>query len=302
MWKHLLRAALPVVLVAAWAAPTQAAVTSIVLPGATSAEGVAAGAGNTFYAGDLFAGDIFRGDVKKGTASLFIDAPQGRQALGLKADLKHHLLFVAGGFTGQAYVYNLNSGATVATYQMGTAGGSIINDVALTSHGAWFTDSSQAKLYFVPVDGYGQPGAFVTLPVTGPDSDTSGQFNNNGIAATPDGDTLLVAHTAKATVFKVDPKTGASTPITGVNVSNVDGIGLRGHELWAVQNFDNKVTRWGLDSHFASGVLQKTITSASFEVPTTAALFGKTLAVVNSKFDTGFPPTATQFEVNLVHA
>ena len=38
----------------------------IVLPGATSAEGIAAGRGSTFYAGDLFNGDIFRGDLRSG--------------------------------------------------------------------------------------------------------------------------------------------------------------------------------------------------------------------------------------------
>ena len=38
----------------------------IVLPGATSAEGIATGIGSTFYAGDLFAGDIFRGDLRGG--------------------------------------------------------------------------------------------------------------------------------------------------------------------------------------------------------------------------------------------
>ena len=37
----------------------------IALPGATSAEGIAAGKGTTFYAGDLFAGDIFRGDINE---------------------------------------------------------------------------------------------------------------------------------------------------------------------------------------------------------------------------------------------
>jgi hypothetical protein len=34
--------------------------TVIGLPGATAAEGIAAGEGTTFYAGDLFTGDIFR--------------------------------------------------------------------------------------------------------------------------------------------------------------------------------------------------------------------------------------------------
>ena len=78
----------------------------IVLPGASSAEGIAKGRGSTFYAGELFTGDIFRGNVRSGTAKKFIDAPDGRNALGMIFDHRHNLLFVAGGPTGQAYVYN----------------------------------------------------------------------------------------------------------------------------------------------------------------------------------------------------
>src|SRR3712207_431202 len=69
----------------------------IVLPGASSAEGIAAGRGDTFYAGDLFRGDVFRGDLGRRTAELFIDASDGRMAIGMFADLEHDLLFVAGG-------------------------------------------------------------------------------------------------------------------------------------------------------------------------------------------------------------
>src|SRR5918999_5850268 len=72
----------------------------IVLPGATSAEGIARGAGATFYAGDLFAGDIYRGNLRRGTAELFIDAPAGRMAVGMAVDPRHRLPFVAGGVCG----------------------------------------------------------------------------------------------------------------------------------------------------------------------------------------------------------
>ena len=92
--------------------PAGAAVDVIVLPGASSAEGIAKGESDTSYADDLFRGDIFRGDLGDRTAELFIDAPDGRGAVGMQADLRHDLLFVAGGFTGQAYVYDLDSGAT----------------------------------------------------------------------------------------------------------------------------------------------------------------------------------------------
>src|SRR5215207_10190351 len=131
----------------------------IVLPGATSAEGIAVGRGATFYAGELFGGDIFRGDLQHGTVELFIDAPPGQMALGLTVDDSSGLLFVAGGFSGQGFVYDARTGAAVATYQFGTPGQSIINDVVVTRAGAWFTDSLQAKLYFVPIGPGGVLGA-----------------------------------------------------------------------------------------------------------------------------------------------
>ena len=291
-----------VALVAALVTPAAAAPAEvIILPNATSAEGIANGGGTTFYAGDLFAGDIFRGDVQRGTAELFIDAPdaEGRMAVGMAADLDDDLLFVAGGFTGQGYVYDTHTGATVATYQFGAAGTSLINDVALTKDGAWFTDSFQPRLYFVPVTDAGVPGSFLTRQLTGPAAEISGQFNLNGIQATPNGKTLIVAHSTNGELYTVDPVTGASATITGVSVPSVDGIVLLGRQLWAVQN-SNQVTRVQLSPDLTSGVIEEVITSDLFQVPATAARFGSRLAVVNAKFDTGFPPTADQWEVVLV--
>jgi len=275
-------------------------VESIVLPGATSAEGIAIGRGSTFYAGDLLTGNIFRGDLQNGTAALFIDAPAGRQATGMVVDVSHGLLFVAGGFTGQAYVYNTANGETLATYQFDAPGEALINDVTLTNAGAWFTDSIQAQLYFVPVSATGVAGSSRTLALSGPAADTSGAFNLNGIRATPDGSTLIVAHSATGRLFTVDPASGASDTIAGVSVPNVDGILFESGRLWAVQNFNNQVARVRLSADLTSGVVEATINSPLFQVPSTAARFGNRLAVVNAKFDTGFPPTANQYEVVLV--
>ena len=81
---------------------------------------------------------------------------------------------------------------------------------------------------------------------------------------------------------------------------NVDGIVLEAGRLWAVQNFSNQVSRIRLAPDLSSGVVEEVITSPLFEVPTTAARFGRRLAVVNAKFDTGIPPTADQYEVVVV--
>jgi sugar lactone lactonase YvrE len=139
------------------------------------------------------------------------------------------------------------------------------------------------------------------LTLSGPAADLTGQFNLNGIASSHDGSTLIVAHTANASLYTVDPETGASALIAGVSVPNVDGILLDGSRLWAVQNFDNKISEIRLGRDLRSGVIEKVITSSRFEVPTTVARHGNSLAVVNAKFDTGFPPTATQYEAVIVN-
>ncbi len=294
----LLAAALAVVL---GASPVQAAhqPEQIILPGAHSAEGIAAGTGTTFYAGELFTGNIFRGDVRSGKVSTFVSAPPGRMALGVRVDVPHRLLFVAGGFTGQAYAYDLTTGAERAVVQL-TSESSIINDVAVTADGAWFTDSLAARLYFVPVSATGAIGEVRTLPLHGPAAIVLPGFNNNGIQATADGRTLVVAHTNSAALNTVDPVTGQSRTIAGFTVPNVDGILLEGRTVYVVQNFSNQVAEVRLSGDLRSGRVLKTVTNAAFEVPTTVARFGDRLAVVNAKFDTGFPPTASQFEVNVV--
>lgn len=270
----------------------------IVLPGATSAEGIASGAGSTFYAGDLFSGDIYRGDIQRRTAEKFTDNPPGRNVLGLRVHVADGLLFAAGGFDGRGYVYDTTTGATVATYQFSTQP-SVINDVALTPTGAWFTNSFQPELYFVPiVDGH--PGAFTTLHLSGPAGVADPGFNNNGIQATADGSTLVVAHTNEGALNAVDPATGSSRTIAGVSLPNVDGILMEGRTLYAVQNTSNQIAEVQLTGDLSAGSVTKVVTSSLFEVPTTVARFGDRLAAVNAKFDTGFPPTATSYEVVVI--
>jgi sugar lactone lactonase YvrE len=270
----------------------------IVLPGAKGAEGITAGEGSTLYAGDLVTGDIFRGDIRKGTATKFIDVPNGRMAVGMKADTRNDLLFVAGGPAGTAYVYDTDDRKTVKTYQL-TTKEAFINDVALTDDGAWFTNSRRGELYFIPVDDDGDLGTVRTLALKGPAADTSKQFNLNGIAYSRDARRLVVAHTGNQALYTVSPRTGASTEITGVKVPNVDGVLVKGDTVWAVQNMSNQISRLRVNFHESTAKLREVITSAHFNIPTTAALFDDTLAAVNAKFGV---PNAKTFEVVTVDA
>ncbi|BAS11260.1 hypothetical protein AHiyo4_46820 [Arthrobacter sp. Hiyo4] len=257
----------------------------IVLKGATSAEGIAAGKGTTFYAGDLALGDIYRGDIREGNARLFIDVSdfdsQPRAAVGMKADTRNDLLFVAGGGTGKAFVYDTESGEPVADLALAPG---FINDVALTRDGAWFTNSAAGQLYFLPVGRHGELGDVETLRLSGPAAGLTGPFNLNGIAAAKGDRVLIVAHSNNRALYTVDPETGHSASIEGVDVPNVDGILVRGHTVWAVQNFLNQIVRIDLSNDLSSGEIEDTITSPHFDVPTTVARFGNTLAAVNAQF------------------
>ncbi|KRE81019.1 SMP-30/gluconolactonase/LRE family protein [Arthrobacter sp. Soil762] len=271
----------------------------IVLKGATSAEGIAAGKGTTFYAGDLALGDIYRGDIREGKARLFIDVSdfdsQPRAAVGMKADTRNDLLFVAGGATGKAFVYDTESGEPVDDFTLAPG---FINDVALTRDGAWFTNSAAGELYFLPVGRHGDLGRVETLELSGPAAGLTGPFNLNGIAAANGDRVLIVAHSNNKSLYTVDPETGASALIEGVEVPNADGILVRGHTVWVVQNFLNQIVRIDLSNDLSSGEIEDTITSPHFDVPTTVAGFGNTLAAVNAQFN----QPASRHEVVLVPA
>ncbi|MET3771399.1 hypothetical protein [Arthrobacter nitrophenolicus] len=268
----------------------------IVLDGATSAEGIAAGRGTTFYAGELESGDIFKGDIRDSKATRFIDAPAGRQAVGMKFDAGTNLLFVAGGQTGKAFVYNTGTKEAVGEFTLAPG---FINDVTLTRDGAWFTNSARGELYRLQVSREGELEGLETVPLKGPAAELPGPFNLNGITSVQGDRVLIVAHSAKQALFTVDPDTGQSALIDTGALPNVDGIIARGKTVWVVQNFLNQVSRVKLNHDLSSGEVRDVITSDSFQIPTTAALFGNTLAVVNAKFD---EPAADLHEVVLVPA
>lgn len=88
---------------------------------------------------------------------------------------------------------------------------------------------------------------------------------------------LIVAHSNNNSLYTVDPDTGESARIDGVDIPNVDGILVRGHTVWAVQNLLNQIVRIRLSGDLSSGEIEDTITSPAFDVPTTVARFGNTL-------------------------
>jgi hypothetical protein len=270
---------------------------TVPLPVDFEPEGIATGPGATFYVGSMWDGDIYRGDLRTGAGSVFIDV-SGRQALGMKVDQRRHRLFVAGGFNGHGYVYDTRTGATLADLTLTRAASTVVNDVALTRRAAYFTDSFSPHLYKVPLRRDGSFGRPRTLTVTGPAGvpTAAGGFGLNGIAATRNGRTLIVDRSDLAALFTIDPATGRSRPIplTGGSLvpSTPDGILLAGKRLFVVENFANTLVEVRLSAHLSRGRVTATVQDPAFQVPTGVARHGHELALVNSRFDLGFPPPA----------
>lgn len=282
------------------AAPAKAFPDVIPLPDGFQPEGIATGKGHTFYVGSIPTGAVFRGDLRTGEGDVLVPPQEGRAAIGLKYDERTGLLFVAGGPTGFAYIYNGETGENVQEIQL-TTGSAFINDVVITRDAAYFTNSQQPVLYRVPLRNNGKLPATPTveeIPLTGDYVFTPGAFNANGIAATPNGDTLIIVNSVDGLLYNVDPDTGEATLIDlgGDTVVNGDGILLQGKTLYVVQNQSNQIAVVELNSDFTAGTIVDTITDSDFRVPTTIARFGNSLYAVNARF--GTPPTPdTEYEV-----
>lgn len=272
------------------------------LPDGIGPEGIASGSGTEFFTGSLATGAIYKGDLRTGAGG-FINEPADfaipRAALGMKHDPRSDVLWVSGGPTGQGYVYDADTGETLADIPLAAAQPTFVNDVVVTRRAAYFTDSFQPVIYRVSLDEQGLPtGPAVTLSLSGDFVFVPNNFNGNGIAATPNGKTLILVNSATGSLYLVDPDTGAATSIdlgTG-SVPSGDGILLDGKTLYVVQNFLNQIAVVHLSSDLSNGVVDDPIISPEFMIPTTVAEFGNTLYAVNARFDVA-PGPLVEYDV-----
>jgi len=268
---------------------------SIPLPVGFQPEGIAAGNGNTVFVGSIPTGDIYRIDLITGQAEPFITDESGPVAIGLKYDSRSGLLFVAGGPTGKAFIYDTDTGTLFSEIQLTTAQPTFINDVVITRQAAYFTDSMQPVLYVVPLTANGTPdlSGVYEIPLDSDFEFIPGAFNANGIEAAPNGKLLIVVNSTTGDLYTVDPATGDATLIDlgGGDVQRGDGILLQGKTLYVVQNTLNQVAVVELSNDFRSGEIVDVITSSLFRVPTTIAAVGNKLYAVNARFGTPSPAT-----------
>jgi Cu-Zn family superoxide dismutase len=260
------------------------------LPGdAVFPEGVAYDpATDRFFVSSTSDGTVFEVDRSSGEASVFSDAgADGRAtAVGLATDPQRRRLWVAGGTGQTAYVYDLDSGDLIADYEADPVDGSLVNDVVVAPDGdAYLTDSGPRPTLFRVAEGDDGPGELeewldlATTPIP-----TDAGINLNGIVATDDDRYVLAVHLSEGQLYRIDRETQEVTPVgdPGTHAGG-DGMVLDGTRLWVVAG--GGVNGFDLDESFSTLEPGPTVTDETFAFPTTAALAGGRLLVVNAQFD-----------------
>jgi sugar lactone lactonase YvrE len=259
------------------------------LPDGWQPEGITAGRGHVVYAGSLANGAIRRVNVRTGEQRTIVPGP-GKPAVGIDYDFRNNRIWVAGGPTGEIRVYKASTGELLRTWTFPNTG--FLNDIVVTRHAVYATDSGRKELKVVPLGRGGRLRSTTsgrTLALTGDFQQVANQFNANGIVA-KDG-WLIVVNTYTGKLFRVNPHTGATRRIDlgGASVSFGDGLELHGRTLYVVRNMLNAVAVFRLGKSLRSAERVGSVSSSGLDVPATAAFQSGFLWAVNARFNT--PPT-----------
>jgi outer membrane protein assembly factor BamB len=304
MNKKLLLATL---LLAAWALPAQTAQAGdkpfpklVPTLDGSYHEGFAIGRGTTAYSGSPD-GSIYKVDLRSAQGTVLVapepdfDVFTDCYKLGMRVDPRSNYLFVAGCFSGNAYVFDAETGAEIMTYELAPAFATIINDLAITTKAVFFTDFGQPYLYRLPLSANGRlpaASAVTAIPLSGDFvKDDPSCCRGNGIVATPDGKTLIVGNSNNAQLYRVDPATGRTdrivvdTPLVGF----IDGIILHQGKLYILTpDGDGSGEDWvqvvALDKEMLNGTLMGIITDPDMDGVASGAIFGNSLYVNNARY------------------
>lgn len=243
---------------------------------------------NTFFVGSAGEGTIFRGDVESGEVTTFIEAGERGPftTLGLKVDDQNQL-WIAGGSSGQVFVYDIESAGQTRTIATPEAEATFLNDLIVASSGdVYVTDSTRPVLFKVTGDA---DTAEPWLDFTGTTFEYQEEGPNaNGIEVTPDDEYLLVVQMNTGQLYRIEVASKEVTEVDlgGETLANGDGLVLDGQTLYVVlQQPDNEVVVVEMADDFASGTVTSRIQDESLAAPATAIKVDDRLLVVNTQFN-----------------
>lgn len=269
---------------AAATASARPAVDRIDLPRGWQPEGVTSD-GRSIYAGSLATGAILKADPRTGRTRVLPDSATGKPAVGLDFDRRRHVIWVAGGPTGEIRVQRASSGRLLRTYTF-PAGDRFVNDLVVTRRAVYATDSSNDVLGVVRLRPHSKrlPASreIRTVKLRGDYVQQPG-FNANGIVARRGR--LLVVQSNTGKLFRVNRQTGHAKEVDlgRATLKNGDGLELRRRTLYVVRNQDNVVAVVHLNKTSTRGKVVDKLRGDT-DVPSTATLVGRQLWVVNARF------------------
>jgi Cu-Zn family superoxide dismutase len=265
-------------------------------------EGIAANdKSGDFYVSSVADGSIYLGNVSSSNVELFLPGGEDGRASATGLKLDNGRLFVAGAGTGMVFVYDASSGDLIRSFKAQGCDPPpppapppcFLNDLAINPQtgDAYITDSFNPILWRIS-GGQLEPWLDLTKTPIKYENEPN-PFNLNGIVATPNGRYLLTVQSNTGNLYRIDTDTEQVSLVQGLGertLLNGDGLVLRGHTLYVIRN-QGFVTEISLGQKFESGQV-KGNTPVPFpeDFPTTAALVGGRLLVVNSQFNTAGGP------------
>jgi sugar lactone lactonase YvrE len=266
------------------------------VPDGWQPESLAAGRGSEVLVGSRRHGGIYALNVETGEGRVLFAGQQGRTTNGVAFDPRSNYVYAAGAATGELNVYDAFTGATVATYKLGTGSAPTqVNDVIVTRDAAYASDSQRPVIYRVPLDEDGNvpPATNFEVINLGGDYVHATGINGNGIDATPDGTRVILMKTNTGQVFDVNPNTGHATLIDlgGATLPSGDGILLEGDKLYVVRNQANIVVKIDLSADFKQGRIVDQYSHQAMDQSTGIAKIGTRIYAVNARFAAGAATT-----------
>jgi Cu-Zn family superoxide dismutase len=263
-------------------------------------EGVAV-VGDEYYVTTVGTGKVYRGDLADPQAEEFIGDAGGAHGIKVVGD---HLIVAEDGRGVE--LFDRATGVSVASWSVRE--GSDANDIAIAPNGdAYVTDSGRPLLYRIPAGELRDPPTTkkdlpVFLDWTGtPFPYTEAYINANGIVATPDGKYALVVQYTDGTLFRVrlSDKKVTQVDLGGYRLITGDGMVLSGKsDLYVVRPFGSLVAKLRLSTGYDRARLVSETTNRDFHGPTTAAIAGDRLLIVNSQFSG--PPSSPPWTVTSI--
>ena len=249
--------------------------TVISLPDGFQPEGIAIGALPFAYFGSRAGGSIYRANLVTGTRR--DDQPRLRAtaSLGHQARPPRPALRRRRG-RGDGRVVDARTGDGLDDLRLHRPATTFVNDVVLTPSTRPGSPTPAARALQGAARPHGTARPTRSRPSRSPATSSSppGATNANGIARTPDGRDLLVVQSNTGLLFRVDPRTGArhaGRPRRRAADQRRRAL-ARGPPLYVVQNRLNQIAVVDLNRAGTAGHRwSRTITSPTFDVPTTVA-------------------------------